>query len=210
MKNNLPFCFIDFDGTINDCRIRLYQFFINNASADHHPLLSLEEYWNLKRMGINEVRWINEKMDKSINEEEWSKKKIHEIESLSYLKYDRLFPFSNNALLRLKNKYRIVLVTKRMSEENLIRQINDYGILSYFDDILCISGKETEKQDVVRNKYELSSSCIFVGDTEEDIRAGLELKCSTFFTLSGIRGMWITRLFEGEQIHIIDSIDYLR
>lgn len=204
MKDDRPFCFIDFDGTINDCRMRLYHFYISNVPVEYSSILSIDEYWNLKRMGIDEVKWTNEKLNISINAKAWSKKKRNQIESMDYLKYDKLYPFSRNALLELDKRYKLILVTKRSSPQNLIKQLTDYGVLGCFYDLLIVS--DQTKQDAVKCKYTVTPECIFVGDTEDDIEAGLMLGCKPFFVLSGIRDLWVAQKYSDKRIVVIESI----
>ena len=167
-------CFIDFDGTINDYSERMFQFFNQNVPVEYSHTLTKNEFWQLKRMGIHEVNWLNEKFEINISVEEWNKKKIELIETEKYLSFDKLFPFSIQALTKLRTKYKLVLVTKRSSELNLLHQLSLYKIKSFFDDVSIIH-HDKKKETAVRGKYVTSADDVFIGDTEDDIEAGISL-----------------------------------
>lgn len=88
MKNNNKKCFIDFDGTIVSNKKRLYQFFIDNLEEAHKNYVDIEEYWNLKRMAVNEVEWINNTFHTKYSVQELGDKKAREIENEYYLRFE--------------------------------------------------------------------------------------------------------------------------
>ena len=192
-------CFIDFDGTINDYSERMFQFFSQNVPAGYSNVLTKNEFWQLKRMGIHEAKWLNEKFETNINIEEWNRKKIELIETEKYLSFDKLFPFSIQALMKLKAKYKLILVTKRSSELNLLSQLSVYEIENFFDDVIIIH-HDKKKETAVREKYDFSANDVFIGDTEDDIEAGMSLGLKTYFVLSGIRNLWITKKYKNFNI----------
>lgn len=88
MKNN---CFMDFDGTIICNKKRLYKFFIDNIDNKYKEALTEDEFWALKKLGINEIEWINKQYKDNISIKEWNERKKEIIESKDYLNYNKLF-----------------------------------------------------------------------------------------------------------------------
>ena len=202
-----PTCFMDFDGPINDNSRRLYQFLVNNASFDVKSVLSISEFWTMKRLGVSEVDWIGRVLGQYVDMDGWNKKKLEEIETESYLKLDSLHPKALGALRDLSNTYRVVIVTRRNNQAGVIDQIDQYGVDKYLDDVLVIPQGEEKKSEAIRYRFKIEKHDILVGDTEDDIIAGLELAIKTYFVLSGIRSKWIvSRLNAIDKVEIINDI----
>ena len=112
---------MDFDGTIICNKKRLYKFFIDNIDNKYKEALTEDEFWALKKLGINEIEWINKQYKDNISIKEWNERKKEIIESKDYLNYNKLFDFSVETLKKLSDKYNLILITRRSNEKKCFR-----------------------------------------------------------------------------------------
>lgn len=143
-------------------------------------------FWEHKRMGTKTKDILPEYSSEEIKisfQDEW----LLKIEKKIYLSFDEVFPGTKAALSDLNQDYDLVLVTLRNNIENLSWELSELNLKAYFKSIL--SGKGPKKNLVanylVNNKN--VDKCLIVGDTEEDIRTGLELNIPTVSVTYGIR-----------------------
>jgi phosphoglycolate phosphatase-like HAD superfamily hydrolase len=210
MKN----IFFDFDGTLVSNKRRLFTYFINNIDPQYKNVIPINEYWNLKRLGIHEVYWLNLKYNTNIDITEWDKKKAAEIENIEYLEKEYLFPYTKSVLSHLQEEYNLYLVTRRSNQKNVINEIESFKLASFFREIIVLAHGDLSKADVIKKSIKgISIDDIFVGDTEDDIFSGLTLGVKTYFVLSGIRGKWmLNKYFSNakDKIGVIQSINKLK
>ena len=159
---------------------------MNNKRVSSNELkLSPEKFWNMKRRGIKTHDILPASLSDEVIasfEEEW----LQKIEKKSYLQYDELFSGIKNVLADLNKEFDVVLVTLRNNTENLHWELSKLGLKSYFKFIL--SGKGPKKnlvEDYLAKNC--NCECMIVGDTEEDIKTGLELGMLTISVTCGIR-----------------------
>lgn len=188
-------CFIDFDGTIVCNKRRLYKFFLNNIEKKYEEVFTEDEFWTLKRLGVNEIDWINSKFCESISKKNWNDKKIKLIETEEYLKYDRLFSYSKQALEKLSEDYQLILISRRSNASGLLSQLEELEIKNLLDEILIVPhDNQTKAEFILRNNIKVGNEDIFIGDTEDDIDSGIALGVKVFFVKSGIRSNWIIKV----------------
>lgn len=201
-------CFIDFDGTIVSNKQRLYNFFKDNIKIEFKNTLTIDEFWNLKRLGINEAEWINKVYSACIDIGLWNKLKAEKIETYEYLKYDELFEFSINSLKKLSKSYKLILVSRRDKKDNLLQELQELGLSSLFDDINILPHNILSKSTQLLGKYFITKEDLFIGDTEDDISSALKLNVTPVFVKSGIRSEWIINRYFSKynNIEVINSI----
>lgn len=209
-----PNCYIDFDGTIVSNKKRLFHFFQDYIPIEYKNVLTLNEFWNLKKLGVNEIDWLNQHFSTNIDYNKFLVRKKSEIESIHYLMMDSLFPFAKEALFRLSKIFNLIIVSRRSHPENLIEEIHWLKIDKFFFDIGVVAHGGMSKSQYIKNNYFVSSHDIIIGDTEDDIQSGINLGINTFFVLSGIRDRWIIQTFQDHHsLHIVKNlknvIDYL-
>ncbi len=209
MKDKRKKCLLDFDGTIVDNRRRLYSFFLDHIPTEYRSVLSEEDFWRIKRQRINEIEWINRTCDTELSVSEYSTEKSKHIEDDIYLEKERIFPFSVAALDRIHQKYVTVVVTRRENTEGLMREIEIFGLHPFFDDVIVLKHDGTDKSEGILRKYEVDNDDMVVGDTEDDIKTGIDLNCKMFFVLSGIRNRDLINEFNYPNISVIDDISVL-
>lgn len=153
-------------------------------------MLSQDDYWELKRNKVPE----QEIVAKTANNEfvaDYLSERLQVIESIEYLRHDRLQPGIQELLNELAKEQELTLVTLRNRRENLMWELNHFNLGFYFANILT---KEDNHGDY-RIKMELISGfCgsdnaqgVLIGDTEADIRAARELGLISCGVTFGIR-----------------------
>ena len=188
MKN----IFFDFDGTLISNQKRLYSFFVANIDLAYKDVLTIDEFWNLKRLGVNEIYWLNSKYGTNLSIEDWNKKKSALIEEMTYLNHDILFDYTKDVLENLQTRYNLFLVTRRSNRGNLFSEIDHFNLRSYFQEIFVLPHGNLTKAEVLQKAIkDFRADDMFIGDTEDDLRSGLSLGVKTYFVLSGIRDEWI-------------------
>ncbi len=207
-KSGKPYCFLDFDGTLVSNERRLYQFFINNLPDGFRDVLSMQEFWALKRLGIHEVDWINSKLHLGMDTAEWNARKSEEIEEACYLALDDKFDYVDETLRRLKRSYRLILISRREDRKGLLDELQRLGLTEFFESIEILRHNEEGKGKVIRQKYgDADESSILAGDTEDDMQACMDNAVRGYLVLSGIRGRWISHRFTGQKrISIVNDI----
>ncbi len=204
-----PKCFIDFDGTIVSNKKRLYYFYINNIPTQFQGLIDINDFWTLKRYGIHEIEWLNNKLNANINRVEYDEKKKELIETEQYIQFDELFPFSISALKRISKDFSLILVSRRSNPQQLMKEIEIFNITSFFTNFIILPHGNQTKANAITQQYQIQNNDILIGDTEDDIKSGCLLKINTYFVLSGIRDKWILNKFPNDIIFCVNSIDSL-
>lgn len=182
-----PNCYIDFDGTIVSNKKRLYQFFMDHIPEQFRQILNTDEFWALKRMRMHEIEWLNSALNVGVDKAIYDAQKIEEIEDEKYLVLDYLIDPSGEALTRIGERYKMVLVSRRTHPDALLREIERLEVKKYLDDIVIVPHGKMKKSEYIRSRYNVHEDDIMIGDTEDDIRCGHELGIKTYFVLSGIR-----------------------
>ncbi len=203
--------FLDLDGTLLDTSMRHYKLYRDILDKKGLTSLPMKKFWHMKRGGKKIREIIPEFLSNEILasfEEEW----IQKIEGKSYLKYDELFPGIKDILSHLNEEFDLVLVTLRNDAENLHWELSNLGLDGYFKSV--ISGKGPKKNLI--KKYLISNYkgevCMIVGDTEEDIKTGIELDMPTISVTCGIRSKEFLEEFNpdfciSDLSEIVDIID---
>lgn len=183
--------FFDLDGTLIDTserHYRVYKDILNFYGISNS--LSKEEFWNQKRRGRKIAELLPETSSKEFIQkfmDEWLKR----IEDWYYLRYDSLLRESLDILSTLKDKDNLILVTLRNNKENLLWELNNFGLTSYFKEILVDSSVRLKnKVPLIKDYIERCSkenNFIIVGDTEADISTGKDIGILTIAVTYGIR-----------------------
>lgn len=179
--------FVDFDGTIVSNKTRLYQFACDYLTDRLPEILSLDEFWGLKRLGINEHDVAGRFLDLAITKTDYALKKLRHIEDDQYLELDYLIPNARKALLELKDDGRLILVSRRERREGLQRELDRFLLADLFDEILTIKHDGMTKAECIKLKIQSCEKSYVIGDTEDDIEAAETLGIHGAFVLTGIR-----------------------
>ena len=183
--------YLDFDGTIVDSSARLYAVYQSIMAEFRRGCLPKNEYWDLKkeRQPYDVILAKTGSRDLAA---EYMKKFLQKIESPEFLKCDTLLPGVYQTLSLLKKGNRLAMVTLRRSRDNLCRELKDLKIFDLFEDIFdnFIEGTDSWKiaaESVRKDPRFVPESSVIVGDTEDTILAGRDLRIPSFVVSSGIR-----------------------
>lgn len=189
--------FFDFDGTLIDCRTRLYNLFVELVPESN---FTFDEYWEIKRKRIDQKKLLMGTFNYS--EEDVKKFKIkwlNKVEEKERLKSDTPFQFSKIILEKLHLKYNLFVVTNRQSKQLVIGQIKSYYWSSFFQKILVTEQLQT-KEELIKSNCQVSSEDYFIGDTGEDILTGKSLGIKTIAVASGFLNNEILKEYEPDII----------
>lgn len=206
MKPNL---YMDFDGTLVNNKQRLYRFFINNIPEEYRRVLSVDTFWGLKRKCVHEIDWLNTQYQANLDKVSYNELKKRDIEKPEYLQYEELLPHTIDALLKLRKKYRIILVSRRSIPEGLYGEVNRFALRGLLDEIHVIPHDKTTKDEYIKKTFDVSGNDMLVGDTEDDITAGYALQIKTYLVLSGIRDESVISRFGLKGIKVIPDISLI-
>lgn len=174
--------FVDFDGTLIDSKLRLYELFKELVKEN---FFSYDEYWQLKKKGISHNQILYEKFNYTNNEIELFQYNWHKrIELKKWLKYDKPFEESLEWLQRVRGKANLILVTARQRKDNLIWQLNSFGWQKLFKKILVTEAKKT-KEAIITENVSITSRDWLIGDTGKDIQTAHQLKILSAAVLTG-------------------------
>lgn len=202
-----PYCFIDFDGTLVDNKLRMYRFCCDYCCEEFSSVLTMDEYWGLKRFGVDELSVVDGVLGTTHDSNRYAEAKLLHMEDEAYLELDELVEGSEEALNLLGREYKLVLVTRREHPRRLMREVDRLGVRVYFENVIVIPHDNTSKSDAIRQRFEFSKESVIVGDTEDDLAASIELGITGVFVLSGIRSAaWRLRYNQGTIIQVFDSL----
>ena len=175
--------FFDLDGTLIDSKLRLYKLFQELVPKSN---LTFIEYWNFKQNKINHAKILKEKFDfdeSSIFKFKQDWMKLIEIDR--FLKLDTPIDGVGKYLLTLKEKeIDLFVVTARQNKSKAVKQIEDFGLLGFFNQILVTENKKS-KFDLIHAVLQGSSNGWMIGDTGYDIQVGKKLFLNTAAVLTG-------------------------
>ena len=180
----------DFDGTLLDSRKRHKLVLHDILKNDYNILLDeqeLEKFFTYKTDGNNTFSYLTKKLKLSeIISREVTEKWIKNIESLHYLKSDKLYFDSFDMVKELSSDYKFIMISARKSESFLIKQLKSHNLFDFFYEIVCVNPFDAanSKKNVLLN---LESPILFVGDTEADYEAALHFGIPFYALNRGFR-----------------------
>lgn len=195
--------FFDFDGTIIDNRVRLYNLF---TELTNQSILSFDQYWAIKRNKVTQKEILQKFLaysddDCKIFKQNW----LEGIEDPLRLKQDCLIVGIVELLQKFSVDEKLVIVTNRQFEDRVIEQIEDLGIKNFFYDIL-VTKQQASKFDLI-TKFGFKNSDSMIGDTDEDILTAKQLGICSIAVNWG--GMGKEILVKCKPDAIVDTISQL-
>ena len=210
LKRNLKLIAFDLDGTILDLKERYYcvykQFFMANRGTP----LSLDEYWQQKRMNIPLEKLLEASKCPGLVVEH--KKYLSQLrEESSSLRLDKLQPRAKEVLIHLFGKHNLYLITLRRNKENLFGQLDELGLLPFFKEVLSIAptseSKWQHKVDLLNKYYLQLEAGIIIGDTPTETLTAKKVGLTSIAVSNGIRTKDI--LLKAEPHLLVESIGEL-
>ncbi len=191
MDQDINNIYFDLDGPIIDVSRRY--FFVHKSICHELEVetnLLFRPYWEKKRTKtpLHDILGVEEH---DILADKYIKKWFQRIEERDALRHDEIFPYVYGVLEHLKRRYSLILVTLRRNRNNVLKEIDDLDIGKYFKKILVVK-HDQKSPEILKYETIVSSSnsrgrCIFVGDTEVDMKAAKLLGMTSVGVLSGIR-----------------------
>jgi phosphoglycolate phosphatase-like HAD superfamily hydrolase len=164
----------DFDGTLIDVRCRYYKIFYLFLELNSLPKISFEEYIQFRENGQKDDSILEGLTNSSCQIENFKKFKSEHIESIDYLKFDKIRPGALELLNALsESNFTLELLTLRRKIGNLTWQLANLSMLELFSKITHNDGKLL-KADYLRNLENISNEVIFIGDSDYDYRAAID------------------------------------
>lgn len=163
--------FFDLDGTLLNPQCRLYYLFKELTDCD----LSFEDYWKLKKRGMNQSDMLDYVGYNTDSKEMFKKLWLNNVERADLLALDEPFEDVVVALHELKLLgFSLYVVTNRQSYDGLTEQLKAIGIFDLFSKVITTFQKY-KKDKAIEKAGVRSEKAIFVGDSDEDMKAAMEL-----------------------------------
>ncbi len=189
--------FFDFDGTLIDSRMRLYQLFQHLVPSS---TFTFDQYWALKRDKINHAQILKNYLSFG-NEEikhfeiEW----LEQIEQDQWLQYDKPLEGVHAFLESLAFlKVELFLVTARQSKAAVVRQLKNFQWASLFEEVL-VTEQRTDKAQLML-PYVTSKEDWMIGDTGADVQEGKKVGIKTAAVLTGFRTQEVLESYQPDMI----------
>ncbi len=198
--------YIDLDGTLIDVRKRFYETYSCIMRVENQETLGYTDYLTL-RLNHVPLKEILEKTRSQGIYGEFIRQRNQLFESMEMLDYDKLIPGVKDTLGELRKKHVLTMVTNRDKQENLFKQLEWFGLRTYFVEIMVGSqfGGWEAKQKLISSSGEPPIYSMIVGDTEADIKAGKNLGIKTCGVLTGMRARKL--LVEEEPDYLIKDFN---
>src|SRR3989344_46792 len=201
----------DLDGPVLDVKERYYFNYKNFVLLHRGNPLSLEKYWEKKRQNTSLERLLDLSDCPGLAAEKKLYLSKHR-EEMSSLKLDKLQPDIKEILSNLSKRYDLYLITLRRNKENLLKQLGELGILTYFRKVLTTTptteDKWNHKVELLKEHQLEKKSGIIIGDTPTEILAGKKVGLTSIAVSHGIRTK--ENLLQAEPDLIINSVEELQ
>jgi phosphoglycolate phosphatase-like HAD superfamily hydrolase len=183
----------DLDGTLIDYKLRAYKVLLAIAKMHSNDIYSLEEYTEDRLKGLSSYEIFRNVLNANPDQEHFDLAWGELIEAEEYLAYDSFFPDTMQWLSNFSQKSTLVMCTARQNRINLMQQLKDFRVDHLFDAIL-VADAGNSKTDYM--KMYLKGANIknrevhVVGDTREDMLAGVSIGAKLHFVSRGFTPLW--------------------
>lgn len=182
---------LDFDGTLVTCDAK-QKICMRDACSTHDIEIDIDRYWSMKREGFNNIKAL-ERLGVEVELAQlvngfW----MQHIETLEYLRADKLFPGTLSFLDRLSQYAELWLISARKNPSLLIEQVIKLGLSNWFSDVLVVTSTpgSLKKEDYFRN----CRLDLYIGDSELDSNAANKAGIDCLLVSTGQRsGDFLTK-----------------
>jgi len=183
--------YLDLDGPVLDGKHRHYRCYSDILLQFGYKPMKLEQYWEMKRLRQDRTKQLAVSGATGIYNQFLSLW-LERIEEKKYLELDCLQPMVHEMLTLWNfNNIRVILVTMRNNQDNLLWQLDRLALSPLFGDIIAVGSHESceGKSEAVRNivKATKSHQELWIGDTEIDLRASRSLDIPICLLSCGLR-----------------------
>ena len=171
----------DLDGTLIDISERDFRIYADILTELGYKPIEKKQYWPLRRekKNIHSILALSGcTSDKDVAY--FLDSRAKRMEESSYLSLDTLFDDVMPVFTKLKDNYRLVILTRRLNEDNTKEQYLRLGLEKYTE-LMIVSGDKKERMQAIPNLV------AFVGDTENDILPANEMGVKSIAVTTGIR-----------------------
>lgn len=194
--------FFDFDGTLVNSQIRLYNLFCVLCPENK---FSYQEYWDIKRNHITQNEFLKNYYHYDDEKIEIFRKKWFEmVEDESRMCEDLLVDGIFDIIKKLSPKYNLYLITHRQNEDFVSRQLKTFNIERFFKKIL-VTKQKIRKFDLIKQHVVVSKNDFIIGDTGEDIKTAQELKIKSIAVTWGVMNKEFLKKYKPD--FIVDNVD---
>lgn len=194
--------FFDFDGTLVNSQIRLYNLFCVLCPENK---FSYQEYWDIKRNHITQNEFLKNYYHYDDEKIEIFRKKWFEmVEDESRMCEDLLVDGIFDIIKKLSPKYNLYLITHRQNEDFVSRQLKTFNIERFFKKIL-VTKQKIRKLDLIKQHVVVSKNDFIIGDTGEDIKTAQELKIKSIAVTWGVMNKEFLKKYKPD--FIVDNVD---
>jgi len=176
---------LDLDGTLLDSCYRhqklLYDLLLKRIS--HVEWKDMDNFLIYKRDGYSTLQYLKKNytnLDFKNIADEW----VSLIEDPYYLKFDKVYSDTYEFLKLIQKKYYLILLTARKNQFLLIKQLKDFALKEYFNDIQVVSPFEKK---LLQNPTKIEQIIAVIGDTEKDRETAEYYKCEFYALNRGFR-----------------------
>src|SRR3989344_4463452 len=202
--------FFDLDGPILDVKKRYYAVYRYFVVKNNGKPLALDEYWEQKRMNVSLEKLLQMSGCGGLVVEHKKYLSLHR-EEYAFLQLDELQPRVRELLSHLSKRHNLYLITLRRNTENLLRQLKELNILSFFAKVLSVAptseSKWQHKVDLLSEDGLQLKAGIIIGDTPTEILAARKVGFTSVGVANGIRTKDI--LIKAEPHLVVESVKQL-
>lgn len=179
--------FIDLDGTILDISNKYNNLF---SLLRNKYNLRNTDYWKLRSGGIGLSEALLSLGISSDRVGEFRSEWALNVERNEMLEFDRIIDGVQEKLISLSSDKNIILCTARANAQNLNAQLKKIGIFEIFAEILIVRQGDSKSKSISNyyqsNLVNKSPEDWMIGDTLEDIQAGISAGLKTCGVLTGL------------------------
>jgi len=201
--------FIDLDGTILDIEGKYNSLF--SLMKEKYNLRN-SNYWKIRSSGIGLSEALLSLGISRGRIEEFRSEWAVNVERLEFLEFDRVIEGAEAKLISLLSGNNLILCTARANALNLNSQLLQLGISGLFKEILIVQHGDCKSKSISNfyqsNLLTKSPEDWMIGDTSEDIRAGISVGLKTCGVLTGLANT--ATLKETGASQICDSLRYFQ
>ena len=190
--------FLDLDGTLLDDTARHYATYSEILAAPDMRGVPIpdKEHWGLRREGKPVEEILRKSRLFPTKFKEFGQRFEERLETPEMLSLDKVRVGVETALGKLYTKTPIVLVTQRRDGPELENQLARLGLRKYFAEVLFGAMKPSRrpskddrwqhKASLLKARYKLlPTEALFIGDTENDVKAARSLKFDVWLVEGG-------------------------
>lgn len=173
----------DFDGTLGDTFIHIYNTFKRCINKYDLNDISVEDFLKINGSSLVEILRILGAIDEIIDEIRLFYRSIFLDDISDIILYDNV----KDTLIKLKNRGYLLAIATNRDSNSLSYMLKEFGMFDLFDTYACIDQVENGKPapemiNVILDRLNVKcENAIMIGDTNFDILLGQNAKVSTCY-----------------------------